>query len=117
MTDTVKTRENVFKIKRIIEKENKLIDLTEEYKSNDEKKQELKEAPPTNKEKALAYFSGKPVDSNTSKSYNMPVGFYISDIVEGSGADKSELDIGNNSVNPWTIPKIIDWYICIVPPL
>ena len=25
----------------------------------------------------------------------MPVGFYISDIVEGSGADKSELDIGN----------------------
>jgi hypothetical protein len=38
MTDTVKTRENVFKIKRIIEKENKLIDLTEEYKSNDEKK-------------------------------------------------------------------------------
>lgn len=74
MTDTVKTRENVFKIKRIIEKENKLIDLTEEYKSNDEKKQELKEAPPTNKEKALAYFSGKTVDSNTSK--------YFKDLVE-----------------------------------
>ena len=33
-----KAREYVFKIKRIIETENKLIDLTEEYKSNDEKK-------------------------------------------------------------------------------
>lgn len=39
--------------------------------------------------------SGYMIDENTSKSYNMPVGFYISDIVEGSGADKSELDIGN----------------------
>jgi hypothetical protein len=38
MTDTVKTRENVFKIKRIVEKESKLIDLTEENKSSDEKK-------------------------------------------------------------------------------
>ena len=39
--------------------------------------------------------SGYMIDENTSKSYNMPVGFYISEIVKGSGADKSELDIGN----------------------
>lgn len=39
--------------------------------------------------------SGYMIDENTSKSYNMPTGFYISEIVKGSGADKSELDIGN----------------------
>lgn len=39
--------------------------------------------------------SGYMIDENTSKSYNMPIGFYISDIAKGSGADKSELDIGN----------------------
>ena len=39
--------------------------------------------------------SGYMIDESTSKSYNMPTGFYISEIVKGSGADKSELDIGN----------------------
>ena len=28
----------------------------------------------------------------------------------------AELDIGNSSVSPCTIPKTIDWYICIVFP-
>ena len=50
------------------------------------------EAAPTG---ATIGISGYMIDEATSKSYNMPVGFYISEIVEGSGADKSELDIGN----------------------
>ena len=35
------------------------------------------------------------VDENNALSYNMPSGFYISKIVSGSGADKSDLEIGN----------------------
>ena len=30
-----------------------------------------------------------------AKQYNMPIGFYVSKIVDGTGADKSELEIGN----------------------
>lgn len=50
------------------------------------------EAAPTG---ASIGISGYMIDESTSKSYNMPVGFYISEIVKGSGADKSELEIGN----------------------
>ncbi len=35
------------------------------------------------------------IDKETSQSYNMPIGFYISKITAGSGADKSDLEIGN----------------------
>ena len=38
---------------------------------------------------------GYMITESQSKSYNMPVGFYISGIVEGSGADKAGLEIGN----------------------
>ena len=38
---------------------------------------------------------GYMVTEQQSKQYNMPIGFYISKIVDGSGADKSELEIGN----------------------
>lgn len=35
------------------------------------------------------------ITEEQSEAYNMPVGFYISKIVEGSGADKANLEIGN----------------------
>ncbi len=35
------------------------------------------------------------ITEDQSKAYNMPVGFYISSIVENSGADKANLEIGN----------------------
>ena len=35
------------------------------------------------------------ITEEQSKNYNMPAGFYISKIVEGSGADKANLEIGN----------------------
>ncbi len=35
------------------------------------------------------------ISSSNSRSYNMPSGFYISKITSGSGADKSDLEIGN----------------------
>lgn len=38
---------------------------------------------------------GYMINESYSKSYNMPVGFYISKIVSGSGADASKLEIGN----------------------
>ena len=38
---------------------------------------------------------GYMVTEQQSKQYNMPIGFYISKIVDGTGADKSELEIGN----------------------
>ena len=38
---------------------------------------------------------GYMINESYSKSYNMPVGFYISRIVNGSGADSSKLEIGN----------------------
>ena len=38
---------------------------------------------------------GYMITEENSKSYNMPVGFYISKIVEKSGADKAKLEIGN----------------------
>ncbi len=38
---------------------------------------------------------GYMISESQSKAYNMPVGFYISKIVEGSGADKAGLEIGN----------------------
>ena len=38
---------------------------------------------------------GYMISEQQSKQYNMPIGFYISKIVDGSGADKSELEIGN----------------------
>ena len=38
---------------------------------------------------------GYMITEEQSKQYNMPIGFYISKIVDGSGADKSELEIGN----------------------
>jgi serine protease Do len=38
---------------------------------------------------------GYMITENQSKSYGMPVGFYISKIVENSGADQAGLEIGN----------------------
>ena len=38
---------------------------------------------------------GYMITEEQSKAYNMPVGFYISKIVEKSGADKANLEIGN----------------------
>lgn len=38
---------------------------------------------------------GYMITESQSQAYNMPVGFYISKIVEGSGADKAGLEIGN----------------------
>ncbi len=38
---------------------------------------------------------GYTISETLSKTYNMPQGVYISKIVEGSGADKSGLEIGN----------------------
>lgn len=38
---------------------------------------------------------GYMITEEQSKSYNMPTGFYISKIVEKSGADKAKLEIGN----------------------
>ena len=38
---------------------------------------------------------GYMVTEQQSKQYNMPIGFYISNIVENSGADKANLEIGN----------------------
>ena len=38
---------------------------------------------------------GYMVTETQSKQYNMPIGFYISNIVDGSGADKANLEIGN----------------------
>ena len=35
------------------------------------------------------------ITEEQSKNFNMPVGFYISKITEGSGADKANLEIGN----------------------
>lgn len=35
------------------------------------------------------------ITSAYSKTYNIPIGFYISNITSGSGAEKSELEIGN----------------------
>lgn len=35
------------------------------------------------------------ISKQNSNNYNMPSGFYISKIVSGSGADKSDLEIGN----------------------
>lgn len=39
--------------------------------------------------------AGYIVDEEKSEAYNMPTGFYVSKIVSGSGADKSDLEIGN----------------------
>jgi serine protease Do len=44
---------------------------------------------------AVLGIQGYMIDEETSKAQNMPVGFYITSIVEGSGADKSELELGN----------------------
>lgn len=44
---------------------------------------------------AVLGVQGYMIDEEYSTSYNMPQGFYISSIVEGSGADKSDLEIGN----------------------
>ena len=38
---------------------------------------------------------GYMITEEQSEAYHMPVGFYISKIVEGSGADKANLEIGN----------------------
>lgn len=38
---------------------------------------------------------GYMIGDQQSKAYNMPVGFYISKVTEGSGADKAKLTIGN----------------------
>ncbi len=38
---------------------------------------------------------GRIIDEQYSENYNIPTGFYISKIVAGSGADKSDLEIGN----------------------
>lgn len=37
---------------------------------------------------------GRTVDSNTSKYYNMPAGVYVSELVEGGGAEKADLPVG-----------------------
>ena len=44
---------------------------------------------------AVIGVEGYVISESQSKSYNMPIGFYISRIVEGSGADKAGLEIGN----------------------
>ena len=46
-------------------------------------------------ENASIGVEGYMVTENQSKQYNMPIGFYISNIVENSGADKAGLEIGN----------------------
>ena len=38
---------------------------------------------------------GYMISEDQNEAYNMPVGFYISKIIEGSGADKAGLEIGN----------------------
>ena len=38
---------------------------------------------------------GNMITEQQSKNYNMPIGFYISKIEENSGADKSDLEVGN----------------------
>lgn len=38
---------------------------------------------------------GYMVTEEASKSYNMPIGFYISKVVKGSGAEKAKLEIGD----------------------
>jgi len=38
---------------------------------------------------------GYMVTEDQNKAYNIPIGFYISKIIEGSGADKANLEIGN----------------------
>ena len=47
------------------------------------------------KSDAAIGIEGYMITEEQSKSYNMPVGFYISKIVENGGADKAKLEIGN----------------------
>lgn len=44
---------------------------------------------------AMIGVEGSMVTEAQAKQNDMPIGFYISKIIEGSGADKSELEIGN----------------------
>lgn len=46
-------------------------------------------------EEASIGVEGYMVTEDQAKQYNMPIGFYVSKIVDGTGADKSELEIGN----------------------
>lgn len=48
-----------------------------------------------NDESVTLGVEGYIINSSNSRYYNMPSGFYISKITSGSGADKSELEIGN----------------------
>ena len=53
---------------------------------------------------------GYMITEQQSKQYNMPIGFYISKIVDGSGADKANLEIGNiiTKINDTEIKKFSD---------
>ena len=44
---------------------------------------------------AMIGVEGYIITEAQSKQFNMPTGFYVSKIIDGSGADKSELEIGN----------------------
>ena len=47
------------------------------------------------KSDAVIGIEGYIISKDQSEAYHMPVGFYISKITEGSGADKANLEIGN----------------------
>ena len=47
------------------------------------------------KSDATMGIEGYMITEEQASAYNMPVGFYISKIVENSGADKANLEIGN----------------------
>ncbi len=49
----------------------------------------------TDKERGYLGVSGYVITEAYSEAYSLPQGFYISSIVEGSGADKAKLEIGN----------------------
>ena len=49
----------------------------------------------TDKERGYLGVSGYMITESYSEAYNMPEGFYISSIVEESGADKAKLEIGD----------------------
>ena len=53
---------------------------------------------------------GYVIDEQYSSNYNVPTGFYISKILSGSGADKSELEIGNiiTKINGNNVTKLSD---------
>ena len=59
---------------------------------------------------AMIGIEGYIISEEQSNAYGMPVGFYISKILEGSGADKANLEIGNiiTSVDGKTVKSLSD---------